>query len=432
MNYKILEANGVENENVDGGAFNNFCAGGKSGIVADVLNECNLISQGKVVTVSTGLLLLQGIRVKLLAPEDFSLSGNAGVDTPYYIVAKVVLSADRSVLFDLFLTTEQTRTQENLYKNNFGTYELEIGRFIHATSGSIKNLRRTAQIIKQNDGGSSSGLTEEEKAKLDKLIINGTGDKFLANNGEYKEVSVGTSLDVQINGTSIVENGIANVPIAGINGKLGVVFVHANSGTAIATNGRLYIVKATESQIKAKGDTNQVIAPQYLEYAVKAGLIPKSRYTTEEYAALLTLDNTWTPEEQAAAQQTLGISSGTQLYKHELIMDRTTDEYGDEFFYKIVITLPTSQVFEIFNNLIEYLVVNGLQGLFRMYYTRGNGTDVRAYYNLINGGYHTNGYDLFPHCTKMEEGIATIISLQDFITSGKAFEGYTPIPLQGE
>lgn len=213
MNYKILESNGIENENIDGGAFNNFTAGGKSGIVLDVFNECAIFSQGNVVTVSSGLLLIKGIRVKLEESVDFSLSGNAGVDTSYYIVAKVVLGTDQSVLFDLFLTTEQIRTQENLYKNNSGTYELEIARFIHSTDGSIKNLRRTAQIIKQNSGSSSSGLTEEEKAKVDRLVIDGTGDKFLADNGEYKEVG-GSSLDVQIDGTSIVENGVANIPLS--------------------------------------------------------------------------------------------------------------------------------------------------------------------------------------------------------------------------
>ena len=46
-----------------------------------------------------------------------------------------------------------------------------------------------------------SGLTEEQEAKVDKIVINGNGDKFLADNGEYKEVSGGTT--VTVNGAAV-------------------------------------------------------------------------------------------------------------------------------------------------------------------------------------------------------------------------------------
>ena len=40
--YKILERNGVDNENIDGAAFNNFAAGERDGIVAGVLSQCSI------------------------------------------------------------------------------------------------------------------------------------------------------------------------------------------------------------------------------------------------------------------------------------------------------------------------------------------------------------------------------------------------------
>lgn len=46
-----------------------------------------------------------------------------------------------------------------------------------------------------------SGLTEEQEAKVEKIVINGNGDKFLANNGEYKEVNGGTT--VTVNGEAV-------------------------------------------------------------------------------------------------------------------------------------------------------------------------------------------------------------------------------------
>ena len=146
MNYKILESNSVEIENIDGGAFNNFCANGESGIVAGVLDECQVVSTGNVLTVGAGLLLIKGIRVKLLSSTDFSVSGTPASDTSYKVVAKVVLSTDKSVSFNLYLSTASSLTQEDLYKNNSGTYEIEIASFVHSSTGAITKLRKTAML----------------------------------------------------------------------------------------------------------------------------------------------------------------------------------------------------------------------------------------------------------------------------------------------
>ena len=101
MAYKILESNAVDIENVDGGAFNNFTAGGKSGVIAGVLNECKVIASNSIVTVDTGLFLISGIRIKLIDAYSFTLSGTPIVDTRYHLVAKIVIDADRNVSFSL-------------------------------------------------------------------------------------------------------------------------------------------------------------------------------------------------------------------------------------------------------------------------------------------------------------------------------------------
>lgn len=160
MYNKILESNGVEIEIVDGGAFNDFSAGGKSGIVSGVLDECKITFVSNILTVGKGLLLIKGIRVKILDPIDFSLQGNPAVPINYQLVARIVLSPDRSISFNLFTDTTQNLVNDAIYKTEQGTYDLRLATFIHATDGSISNLVVTADVLTNK----SSGVTSIVKA----------------------------------------------------------------------------------------------------------------------------------------------------------------------------------------------------------------------------------------------------------------------------
>ena len=140
MKYKILEANGIEIENIDGGAFNNFSAGGKSGIISGILNECKITTMSNVLTLDKGELLVKGVRIKITEPVDFSLTGVPAIQTNYHLVARVVLSEDRSITFEIIVRPISTLQQDDLYVADKGTFELEICRFIHSTNGSIENI----------------------------------------------------------------------------------------------------------------------------------------------------------------------------------------------------------------------------------------------------------------------------------------------------
>ena len=83
----------------------------------------------------------------------------------------------------------------------------------------------------------------------------------------------GTSTDVQINGASITENGVANIPYAS-GDKAGLFKSNADSGIFIDGNsGSGSIVAATNAAIDAKTQKFQPIVPANLDYAVKKGLI---------------------------------------------------------------------------------------------------------------------------------------------------------------
>ncbi len=153
MSYKILEQNGIDNENVDGGAFNNFAAGGRDGIVGGVLSECALTAAGSAIGISPGLVILHGIRVKVTGIETLSLSSVPLRPTSYQIVAQVTLASNGDVDFSFFIRTPQSLIQDSLYQNGAGTYQAELASFTHNPDGTISDLMKTLDVIYGSGGG---------------------------------------------------------------------------------------------------------------------------------------------------------------------------------------------------------------------------------------------------------------------------------------
>lgn len=153
MSFIVLEKNGVENQNTDGGAFNNFAAGGRDGIVGGVLSECALTTAGSAVGISPGLMILHGIRIKVTAIETLAISSVPLNPTSYQIVAQVTLASNGDVDFSFFIRTPQPLVQNALYQNGEGTYQAELASFTHNPDGTISDLIRTMDTIYGSGGG---------------------------------------------------------------------------------------------------------------------------------------------------------------------------------------------------------------------------------------------------------------------------------------
>lgn len=165
MEYKILEANGVENENVDGAAFNNFTAGGRNGIIKGILNECFVsIESGKTIKVNTGEIIIQGFRVKITSAYSHTFASFPAVSLSYQLVAKISLSPNKDVSFSLDCREVKTLVQDDLYSVEQGTYEAEIAQFT-LTSEVAKDLIRSMDIISAGTS-SGGGVTEERVTQL--------------------------------------------------------------------------------------------------------------------------------------------------------------------------------------------------------------------------------------------------------------------------
>lgn len=147
MSFKILEQNGVENEGSDGGALNNFCTGNRDGIIAGVLSECALAAAGNGVSISPGLLIICGVRIKITAAETFYLSSFPSSPAQYQIVVQVTLESSGDISAEIFLQSPSILRRDPIYAEGYGVYQAEIGSFTYNPDGSVSNLVRTLDTI---------------------------------------------------------------------------------------------------------------------------------------------------------------------------------------------------------------------------------------------------------------------------------------------
>lgn len=113
--------------------------------------------------------------------------------------------------------------------------------------------------------------------------------------------------DVQVNGASVLNGGVANVPYASTT-QHGVVRV--GSGVGTSDNGDLYIVDADESVISRR-IPNNAITPNYLDYAIKAAMCDGKGAA-------------WTAAEQKAARIRMGADGDYVLIESITLTEETT------------------------------------------------------------------------------------------------------------
>lgn len=116
--------------------------------------------------------------------------------------------------------------------------------------------------------------------------------------------------DVQINGTSILQDDIANIPIASTS-TLGAVTCAQDYGITILSNGRLQTTSPSDAQLKSGSSNYRVITPTNQHKSVFYGLAKASGDTTQSES-----DNavgTYTDEAKASIQSMLGVPSEDEV-----------------------------------------------------------------------------------------------------------------------
>lgn len=124
-------------------------------------------------------------------------------------------------------------------------------------------------------------------------------------------------MDVRINGKSIVQDGVAEIPMMG-NFKSGLI--QFRSGYGLQNIGNYLLVRgATETEITNRtGNRSPVCADSTLDYAVKAAMCDGKGAA-------------WTAEEQAAARERMETYTGDW----QVIMDETLTELTQEVSFEV-------------------------------------------------------------------------------------------------
>lgn len=134
--------------------------------------------------------------------------------------------------------------------------------------------------------------------------------------------------DVQVNGTSIVQDGVANVPVASSN-NLGVVKLatpgNYDSGIAINNEGQLYVSQATDAQVKNGVQVYKPIVPYKQHISTFYGLAKVAGH--DENGSTLPLGE-YTEEAKIAIQKMLGIYEAPwELIREETFTNETEANY---------------------------------------------------------------------------------------------------------
>lgn len=156
----------------------------------------------------------------------------------------------------------------------------------------------------------------------------------------------GSNLDVRIDGESIVQDGVAEIPVANRDNVLGVIktIPYEFWGTGVGADyntGQLRLYPASEKNIDARQKSNvSPISVKNLDYAVKAAMCDGK-------------GTAWTADEQAAARERMGVGDLKNVVsatlEEESLINITLDKDGnafdyDEVYIKLIIPKTSANI----------------------------------------------------------------------------------------
>lgn len=175
------------------------------------------------------------------------------------------------------------------------------------TGSADKPGNPVADVLNRLDGAvekaesaakAAQGIAETVQTKLENGELNGAkGDK-------------GDPVDVQVDGVSMLKDGVATIPLAGYN-RLGVVQLDPAGFAAASVEGKLALVPPTDDQISTHTHTQRPITPSCMDYTVKAAMCDGKGAA-------------WTEAEQKAARERMGADGNYVLIEKTVLTEETS------------------------------------------------------------------------------------------------------------
>ena len=221
--------------------------------------------------------------------------------------------------------------------------------------------------------------------------------------------------DVQVAGSSVLEDGVANVPVAS-GSTFGAVKVYDWGGTWIDPNKRLCVLQSSPHHISNR-QSRTVIVPENLDTAVKAAMCDGKGAA-------------WTSAEQKAARERMGVDKAYELIEEITLTEKVTqlirnaEPNGTPYHFKkmyVNIIIPQAEengvIFSMFNNILIGLAMNCITPKWP------EGGIAQIYANVVDGfldGYGVGAANvstsssLIRYATQVNEpsGIAAIDSMK--------------------
>ena len=251
---------------------------------------------------------------------------------------------------------------------------------------TVGNLTETVEQAEKLDGNLDKKLEQGEnivaniKDKLD-APLNPLVGKYLrvkAVNEDgvpelewVDEPSGGSNLDIQIDGQSIVKDGVAEIPLCTKAKGPGLIAIdiYSNSGGLYRANyntGLIRVAKASNNSLDERANSFCPVVPANLDYAVKCAMCDGKGAV-------------WTAEEQAAARERMGIG------EWELFADIALEEkvqkisFTIENWKELFVQIDAKAVQDTVSTTILYPFTNAT---FCDFYI-GNGKDASIYVHMV-------------------------------------------------
>lgn len=301
---------------------------------------------GGELDVLTGVLTVTWIAVTKMFSEikyntgDSMKQGNLIIPEPVYVAGETGVQTKHICNLGIWKWAGLTETQPHFYTghpdSNYKAYVIVPNEMDDNTPVTVASQLKEPRTV-QLDPVTLSALIDTNTIWTD---ADTAEIAYPVNTKKYIDAG---ARDVQIAGTSILDDGVANIPMAGSNNP-GVVKVGSwQYGIALMQNGTLYVSTADPTAIKQGNVGYRGVAPQYQHEAVFYGL---SKVAGVDLASQTVTLGQYPSLALVAIQKMLGVYESPWELIREIIttQDETeivinTDSYGESFELEKVICL---------------------------------------------------------------------------------------------